>query len=78
MTNKTDLFSKLAKLLERQPEDDVIPLLITACARALIQDADGDLDKLTRQLVRFNIILTGQVRDMMTEDLDDAARATKQ
>ena len=72
------LFEGMSKLLNAYPVDEVIPVLITAAARSLILDANGDLDVLRAQLPRFCRILHDQVLDMMEEDLDEAREATKQ
>jgi hypothetical protein len=78
MKPKDDLFNKISALLNRQPTDDVIPILITAAARALVIDANGDLDKLRRQYDKFCTMTAAQVTDMLTQDLDEAREATKQ
>ena len=76
--SKTELFYAVCKALDRHPVDEVIPVLITASARALLTDANGDLDKLANKITKFNALMLSQVTDMMNEDLAEAHEATKQ
>ena len=78
MTNKDDLFIEMARLLFRKPIDEVMPVLITAVARALVLDANGDMDALERQFFRFAELTRSQMADMICQDLDEAREATKQ
>jgi hypothetical protein len=72
------LLTQIGKVLHRQELNDVMPALITACAGALIYDADGDLDRLEQVYQKFCVCLRVQVGEMMNADLDESARATKQ
>jgi hypothetical protein len=62
------LFEAVGKLLDGQPNDDVIPALITLSARALVQDADGNIDKLSTLLLRFCRLMENESADMLEGD----------
>jgi hypothetical protein len=76
--NKDELFYAVGKLLYRKDIDEVMPVLITAVARALVLDANGDMEKLERQFYRFAELVRSQTADMILQDLDEAREATKQ
>jgi hypothetical protein len=75
---RMDMFFAISELLHAQPVDEVIPVLITASARALIVDANGDLDKLENNFNKFCSLVHSSMGDMMNQDLDEAREATKQ
>ena len=62
------LFEAVGKLLDGQATDDVIPALITLSARALVQDADGNIDKLSTLLLRFCRLMENESADMLEGD----------
>lgn len=62
------LFTALGRLLDGQPSDDVIPTLITVSARALVQDAEGNIDKLSTLLLRFYRLMENEAADMLESD----------
>ena len=72
------LFIEISRLLHRQPVDDVMPVLITAVARAIVIDAQGDIDKLDQSFTKFVRLTQGQIGDMINQDMDEAREATKQ
>ena len=59
------LFAAIGRLLDGQPTEDVVPTLITLSARALVQEADGDFNRLSTLLVRFCRLLENQAADML-------------
>lgn len=62
------LFEAVGKLLDGQPSDDVVPVLITLSARALVQEAGSDYAALAKHIDKFSSILTDQAVDMWRED----------
>jgi hypothetical protein len=62
------LFVEVGRLLDGKPSDDVIPTLITLSARALVQEADGDIDKLSTLLLRFCRLIENEAADMLEGD----------
>ena len=62
------LFMALGRLLDGQPSDDVIPTLITVSAHALVQDAEGNIDKLSTLLLRFCRLVENEAADMLESD----------
>ena len=75
---RNDLFYAISEVLSAQPVEEVIPVLITASARALIMDANGDLNALEKQFNKFCALVHAMIGDMMNQDLDEARDATKQ
>jgi hypothetical protein len=73
-----NLFVEVSLLLHKQDLNDVFPVLITATARALVQDANGDLDKLEKGFNKFVDLVRDQTREMILADLDASSKATKQ
>ena len=59
-----ELFYALGDLLEGHPTDEVIPLLIVASARALVEHCGDDVGQLGLDLSKFNDLLLQQVMDM--------------
>ena len=59
------LFMAIGRLVDGHSTDDVIPTLITVSARALVQEADGDIDKLSTLLLRFCRLLENEAADML-------------
>ena len=79
MTSEKDkLFKDMSELLHKKPVDDVIPILITASARALVTDAGIDMEKLARNFRKFTTLLEIQVTEMVDEDAEEAKGATRQ
>jgi hypothetical protein len=62
------LFVAVGRLLDGKPSDDVVPILITIAARALVQEADGNIDKLSTLLLRFCRLLENEAADMLEGD----------
>jgi hypothetical protein len=62
------LFEAVGRLVDGQPTEDVAPALITISARALVQEADGDIDKLSTLLLRFCRLLMREAADMLEAD----------
>ena len=62
------LFETVGKLLDGQPNDDVVPALITLSARALVEEAGSDYDALAKHVQKFCSLLTNQAVDMWKED----------
>lgn len=71
MTGEIDrdeaLFLEARKLFDRKPIDEVMPVLITAVARALVIEADGDTVKISLLVAKFYAILTDQITSMLDE-----------
>lgn len=62
------LFMAMGRLLDGQPTEDVVPTLIVASARALVDAADGDIDKLSTLLLRFCRLIENEAADMLEGD----------
>ena len=63
------LFRELEQLLTGMDNnDDVIPALIIACARALTIEAGGDASKLLAGIHKFHLIVAEQAHDMFMEE----------
>ena len=75
---KDKLFKDMSDLLHKKPVDDVIPMLITVSARALVTNAGIDMQKLARNFRKFITLLEIQVTDMVDEDAKEAKEATRQ
>ena len=60
-----ELFNAISSVITGQPIDAVIPILITASARALSDEADGNIDKLSTLLLRFCRLVENEAADMM-------------
>jgi hypothetical protein len=78
MTKSQDLFNVMSELLHHQSVDDVMPVLITASARALVMDAEGDIKKLAISHLQFCTLLQEQINDMWEQDAAEARGATRQ
>ena len=78
INEKDKLFKDVSDLFHKKPVEDVIPILITASARALITDAGLDMEKLARNYNKFTALLAAQVTDMVDEDAKEAEKATRQ
>jgi hypothetical protein len=72
-----ELFIEVSRLLHRKPVDDVMPVLITAVARALVLDGEGDMKKLSLNYLKFCNMVHEQMGDMIAQDLSESERATK-
>ena len=77
-SEKDKLFKSVSDLFHRKPVEDVIPILITASARCLVTDAGTDIEKLSRSYNKFCSLLSGQIADMLDEDMKEAEKATRQ
>lgn len=77
-SEKDKLFKDVSDLFHKKPVEDVIPILITASARALVTDAGIDMEKLARNYNKFTALLAAQVTDMVDEDAKEAEKATRQ
>ena len=77
-SEKDKLFKDVSDLFHKKPVEDVIPILITASARALVTDAGIDMEKLSRNYSRFCTLLSSQITDMVDEDAKEAEKATRQ
>ena len=75
---KDKLFKDVSELFHKKPVEDVIPILITASARALVTDAGIDMEKLARNYNKFCNLLRDQMTDMVDEDAKQAREATRQ
>ena len=62
------LFVEVGRLLDGKPQEDVIPTLITLSARTLVQEADGDINKLSTLLLRFCRLMENEAADMLEGD----------
>ena len=78
ISEKDKLFKDVSDLFHKKPVEDVIPILITASARALVTDAGIDMEKLARNYNKFTALLAAQVTDMVDEDAKEAEKATRQ
>ena len=82
MTNDDDqsvkLFLAMSEAMHGYPVEMVIPILITASARALVDDAGLDMKKLSDGYDKFNVLLRNQITDMLDEDARQAREATRQ
>jgi hypothetical protein len=63
------LFVAIGRLLDGKPNDDVVPTLITFLARALAQEANGDLDNLARRLLLACRLIENEAGDMLEKDM---------
>ena len=72
------LFLAMSGAMHGHPVEDVIPVLITASARALITDAGIDGKKLMHNYFRFCALLQSQIDDMVEEDDKLARESTRQ
>ena len=77
-SEKDKLFKDVSDLFHKKPVEDVIPILITASARALVTDAGIDMEKLSRNYSKFCALLSSQITDMVDEDDKQAREATRQ
>ena len=77
-SEKDKLFKDVSDLFHKKPVEDVIPILITASARALVTDAGIDMEKLSRNYNKFCNLLRDQITDMVDEDAKEAEKATRQ
>ena len=59
------LFVEVGRLLDGKPTNEIIPILITITARALSDEANGDIDKLSTLLLRFCRFLENEAADML-------------
>ena len=78
VSEKDKLFKDVSDLFHKKPVEIVIPILITASARALVTDAGIDMEKLSRNYSRFCTLLSSQITDMVDEDAKEAEKATRQ
>ena len=78
ISEKDKLFKDVSELFHKKPVEDVIPILITASARALVTDAGLDMQKLSRNYSKFCNLLRDQITDMVDEDSKEAEKATRQ
>ena len=78
VSEKDKLFKDVSELFHKKPVEDVIPILITASARALVTDAGLDMQKLSRNYSKFCNLLRDQITDMVDEDSKEAEKATRQ
>ena len=78
VSEKDKLFKDVSKLFHGKRVEDVIPILITASARALVTDAGLDMQKLSRNYSKFCNLLRDQITDMVDEDSKEAEKATRQ
>ena len=78
VSEKDKLFRDVSDLFHKKPVEDVIPILITASARALVTDAGLDMQKLSRNYSKFCDFLRDQITDMVDEDSKEAEKATRQ
>ena len=62
------LYIKIGKLLDGKPTDVVIPMLLTFSARALVEEAGGDIGVLATLLTRFYKLLENESADMLEKD----------
>ena len=77
-SEKDKLFKAVSDLFHKKPVEDVIPILITASARALVTDAGLDTEKLSRSYSKFSALLRDQITSMLDEDMREAEEATRQ
>jgi hypothetical protein len=60
-----DLLEAVKRVITGQSNDQVIPVLLVAIARALVIDADGDPERLEQLGEKFCALLSDSARDMM-------------
>ena len=72
------LFYAMSEAMHGYPVEMVIPVLITASARALVDDAGLDMKRLSDNYDKFNAILRNQITDMLDKDAELAREATRQ
>ena len=72
------LFLALGEAMHGHPVENVIPVLITASARALITDAGVDHERLARNYDKFCRLMLDQIDDMVEDDDKQAREATRQ
>jgi hypothetical protein len=63
--SKAELFDKMANVMTGQDNETLVPILITASARALVLEADGDIDKLSTLLIKFCRLVQNEASDML-------------
>ena len=68
LSNSDRLFEAMAAVLEGQLNDDVIPILITASARALVTGAGGEPSELSKLLLKFCFLVQGEAVEMLRRD----------
>jgi hypothetical protein len=76
--SKNEIFKRIAEAVEHQPTEEVIPVLITASARALADDAEGDVNLLSTLLLKFCRLVENNAVEMLEENNREAGQATKQ
>jgi hypothetical protein len=59
------IFHEIASAIDDKPIDEVMPVLITASARLLVIQADGDMNRLSTLLLKFCRIVQNEAADMM-------------
>lgn len=75
---RVKLFLAISQAVHGHDLDEVIPILITASARALVDDAGGNREKLAIQFARFSMMVKDQIREMAEEDERLARESTRQ
>lgn len=63
--SKAELFDKMANVMTGQDNETLVPILITASARALVIEAGGDIDKLSTLLLKFCRLVQNEASDML-------------
>jgi hypothetical protein len=61
-----ELFRLLGAILNGRPVDEVIPVLIVAAARAVVEDAGDDPDKLRTAIFKFNRLMAEEALEMFS------------
>ena len=68
----------IGRLLDKHSTDDVIPVLITLSARALLDDAGGNMLAMEARYERFCELLQDDMKIMLAFEVAEASEATKQ
>ena len=61
------LFKALEALLHDHANDEVVPLLVVAAARAIVVEANGDFDKMSTFLLKFFTLTLNQATEMFND-----------
>lgn len=68
----------IGRMLDKQSTGDIIPVLIVLSARALLDDAEGDLEAMEARHKKFCELLQKEMMRMLDFEVAEASEATKQ
>lgn len=67
MMSDRETMKEMERVLGGKPIDEVAPILVVAVARALVLEANGDVEELRFLVSKFSVHLVNAVNDMMHE-----------